>query len=102
MRARTARQERSTRETRISAEVRVDGDGKSAIELPLPFFAHMVDSFVRYSGMDVELHRFIHHAGFLLLLRSWRLTRSASASSRLKRPTSRRHSGAGSAGIPPE
>ncbi|TME46198.1 MAG: imidazoleglycerol-phosphate dehydratase HisB [Chloroflexi bacterium] len=56
MRARTARQERSTRETRISAEVRVDGDGKSAIELPLPFFAHMVDSFVRYSGMDVELH----------------------------------------------
>jgi imidazoleglycerol-phosphate dehydratase len=52
---REARQERTTKETRISAAVRVDGEGTSGVDLPLPFFAHMVDSFVRYSGMDVEL-----------------------------------------------
>ena len=54
--SRTASSERSTRETRISAEVRLDGDGHAAIDLPLPFFAHMLDSFIRYSGMDVTLH----------------------------------------------
>ena len=52
---RTATRERATRETRITAEVNVDGEGRARIELPLPFFAHMVDSFVRYSGMDVTL-----------------------------------------------
>ena len=52
---RTAAAERATRETRISAEVDVDGEGRSSIELPLPFFAHMIDSFVRYSGMNVTL-----------------------------------------------
>lgn len=55
MTPRTARKERVTKETRITADVRIDGEGKAVIELPLPFFAHMVDSFVRYSGMDVEL-----------------------------------------------
>ena len=55
MTARAARRERTTKETRINAEVRIDGDGSAAIELPLPFFAHMVDSFVRYSGMDVTI-----------------------------------------------
>lgn len=53
--SRSATSERATRETRISAEVRLDGDGHAAIDLPLPFFAHMLDSFVRYSGMDVTL-----------------------------------------------
>jgi len=55
MTERSARKERITKETRITAEVRIDGDGTATIELPLPFFAHMVDSFVRYSGMDVDL-----------------------------------------------
>lgn len=54
--SRSATAERNTRETRISAEVRIDGEGKATIELPLPFFAHMLDAFVRYSGMDATLH----------------------------------------------
>ncbi|MGD1033103.1 MAG: imidazoleglycerol-phosphate dehydratase HisB [Candidatus Dormibacteria bacterium] len=53
---RTATEERVTRETRIEVEVDLDGGGSSDIEVPLPFFRHMLESFVKYSGMDVRLH----------------------------------------------
>ncbi len=53
---RTATNERITKETQISAEVRVDGSGIADVELPLPFFRHMVEAYVKYSGMDVTLH----------------------------------------------
>jgi imidazoleglycerol-phosphate dehydratase len=53
---RTATNERVTRETQISAEVRVDGSGTADVELPLPFFRHMIEAYVKYSGMDVRLH----------------------------------------------
>lgn len=52
---RNAARERTTKETRISADVSIDGEGRADIQLPLPFFAHMIDSFVRYSGMDVQM-----------------------------------------------
>jgi imidazoleglycerol-phosphate dehydratase len=52
---RKAHSVRETKETRIECAVDVDGTGVSAIELPLPFFRHMVESFVKYSGMDVQL-----------------------------------------------
>ena len=39
-----------------SVEVDLDGGGAADIEVPLPFFRHMLESFVRYSGMDVRLH----------------------------------------------
>ncbi len=55
MSERTAHTLRETRETRIECTVSVDGSGRAAIELPLPFFGHMIESFVKYSGMDVEL-----------------------------------------------
>jgi len=76
MTVRSASRERTTKETRISADVCLDGDGRAAIELPLPFFTHMVDSLVRYSGMDVELrgtgdievdsHHLVEDAGLVL------------------------------------
>jgi imidazoleglycerol-phosphate dehydratase len=53
---RHARRTRDTRETQISCEVLVDGSGKADIELPLPFLRHMLESFTKYSGMDVTLH----------------------------------------------
>lgn len=53
---RHARRERSTRETRLSADVLIDGDGQAAIDLPLPFFGHMLEALTKYSGMDVTLH----------------------------------------------
>lgn len=52
---RSARRERATRETRVSVDISIDGAGTAAISLPLPFFAHMLEAFVKYSGMDVRL-----------------------------------------------
>ena len=52
---RAASKRRDTRETRINADVRIDGTGVAAITLPLPFFRHMIEAFVKYSGMDVTL-----------------------------------------------
>lgn len=55
MSGRIATASRETKETRISCTVTVDGSGLGAIEVPLPFFGHMLEAFVKYSGMDVEL-----------------------------------------------
>jgi imidazoleglycerol-phosphate dehydratase len=53
--ARTATTRRDTRETQIEARVAIDGNGTAQIALPLPFFKHMIEAFVKYSGMDVTL-----------------------------------------------
>jgi len=55
MSERAAANQRVTKETHISSAVRVDGTGTARIELPIAFFAHMLESFVKYSGMDVTL-----------------------------------------------
>jgi imidazoleglycerol-phosphate dehydratase len=55
MSARHGETVRETRETRIECDVDVDGTGRATIEVPLPFFRHMLESFVKYSGMDVRL-----------------------------------------------
>jgi imidazoleglycerol-phosphate dehydratase len=55
MTERRGRTLRETRETRLECELAVDGSGRATVELPLPFFRHMVESFVKYSGMDVTL-----------------------------------------------
>lgn len=55
-RRRSATEERVTRETRIRVEVEIDGSGRAEVELPIPFFRHMLESFVKYSGMNVRLH----------------------------------------------
>ena len=52
---RSAMKRRDTRETRISADVVVDGAGVATIDLPLPFFRHMIEAFTKYSGMNVTL-----------------------------------------------
>lgn len=52
---RSARRERRTKETQITAEVVVDGSGRAEIEVPLPFLRHMLEAFTKYSGMDVTL-----------------------------------------------
>ena len=56
MSERSAHTLRETRETRIECSVTIDGAGHAQVELPLPFFRHMIESFVKYSGMDVELN----------------------------------------------
>jgi imidazoleglycerol-phosphate dehydratase len=52
---RSASKRRDTRETQISADVAIDGTGVGMIDLPLPFFRHMIEAFTKYSGMDVSL-----------------------------------------------
>ncbi|TMC50123.1 MAG: imidazoleglycerol-phosphate dehydratase HisB [Chloroflexi bacterium] len=53
---RVAELDRNTRETRISVSVDIDGSGTADIVVPLPFLRHMLESFTKYSGMDVRLH----------------------------------------------
>ena len=53
--ARKGSQRRETRETRIDADVVIDGSGTAAVSVPLPFFGHMLETFIKYSGMDVRL-----------------------------------------------
>ena len=55
MSERTARRERTTKETQITCAVNVDGGGRADIDVPLPFFRHMLEAFTKYSGMDVTL-----------------------------------------------
>jgi imidazoleglycerol-phosphate dehydratase len=52
---RRAHRDRTTKETQITVDVAIDGDGTSRIDLPLPFFGHMLEAFTKYSGMDVTL-----------------------------------------------
>lgn len=46
---------RETRETRITCSVELDGSGRATVDVPLPFFGHMLEAFVKYSGMDVTM-----------------------------------------------
>lgn len=55
MTGRLASNRRETRETRLECTVAVDGSGSADVQLPLPFFVHMIESFVKYSGMDVSV-----------------------------------------------
>jgi imidazoleglycerol-phosphate dehydratase len=54
--ARHATRDRTTKETQIRVEVTVDGSGRADVQVPLPFFRHMLEAFTKYSGMDVTLH----------------------------------------------
>jgi imidazoleglycerol-phosphate dehydratase len=52
---RTGKTERETRETRISAEVNLDGSGKSDVETPIAFLSHMLASLATHSMMDIKV-----------------------------------------------
>lgn len=53
MSARTARVERTTRETSVSVELDLDGTGRSSVETPLPFLSHMLDQIARHGAIDL-------------------------------------------------
>jgi imidazoleglycerol-phosphate dehydratase len=65
--SRTAERERSTRETRISVHLEIDGSGESDIETGIGFFDHMLDAFSRHGLFDLrvrcegDLHIDGHH-----------------------------------------
>ena len=65
--ARSARIQRNTLETRISAAVELDGRGQSRLSTGLPFLEHMLDQVARHGLIDLEieadgdLHIDAHH-----------------------------------------
>jgi imidazoleglycerol-phosphate dehydratase len=64
---RIAEVERNTKETQIRVRLDLDGTGRSTIATGIGFFDHMLDSFARHSGFDLEvetrgdLHIDMHH-----------------------------------------
>lgn len=52
---RTATIERTTKETRITCTLNLDGSGKSTVNTGLGFFDHMLNAFAKHSRMDLEL-----------------------------------------------
>lgn len=53
--SRSARWERNTRETRISAEISLDGKGEARIHTPIGFLIHMLESFAQHGRFDIRL-----------------------------------------------
>ncbi|HTV09450.1 MAG TPA: imidazoleglycerol-phosphate dehydratase HisB [Candidatus Aquilonibacter sp.] len=53
--ARVATIERNTLETKISLRLNVDGTGQYNISTGIRFFDHMLESFARHGGFDLEL-----------------------------------------------
>ena len=52
---RTARIERETRETKIIADINIDGSGVSDIKTGIGFLDHMLECFSRHSLIDISL-----------------------------------------------
>ena len=65
--ARTAEIKRETKETQIRVRLDLDGTGSTSISTGVGFFDHMLDSFGRHAGFDLEietkgdLHIDMHH-----------------------------------------
>jgi imidazoleglycerol-phosphate dehydratase len=55
MKARSAKINRHTKETRISIRLKLDGKGKSKIRTGIPFFDHMLTLFAKHATVDLEL-----------------------------------------------
>ena len=65
--SRIAEQRRDTKETKVRVRLNLDGTGVSSISTGIGFFDHMLDSFARHGGFDLEvettgdLHIDMHH-----------------------------------------
>ena len=52
---RSARVERNTKETRIAAQLNIDGTGQYDVRTGIRFLDHMLESFSRHGGFDLAL-----------------------------------------------
>jgi imidazoleglycerol-phosphate dehydratase len=52
---RTAKTERKTKETEITAELELDGGGAAEIQTGIPFFNHMLEIFTRHGLFDIKI-----------------------------------------------
>jgi len=55
MKTRRARISRSTRETKISVNLNLDGQGRSRVRTGIPFFDHMLALFAKHATVDLQL-----------------------------------------------
>ena len=55
MTPRKAQVERNTKETRIRADLNIDGTGQYEVQTGIRFFDHMLESFARHGGFDLTL-----------------------------------------------
>ncbi|MDP8236703.1 MAG: imidazoleglycerol-phosphate dehydratase HisB [Candidatus Erginobacter occultus] len=55
MKKRTGRVERKTKETDITIQLNLDGEGKTAIDTGIPFFDHMLELFGRHGLFDLRV-----------------------------------------------
>jgi len=53
--ARSAREERTTKETSIVVEVEIDGTGTTSIDTPIAFLSHMLDQIGRHGLFDLVI-----------------------------------------------
>lgn len=53
--SRTAKVERTTKETSISVELNLDGTGSAEVSTGIPFYDHMIDQVARHGGFDLKL-----------------------------------------------
>ena len=52
---RSGKVKRTTTETQIELEVRLDGTGQRKIDTPVPFFNHMLEAVARHGLYDLEI-----------------------------------------------
>ncbi|HEX4741786.1 MAG TPA: imidazoleglycerol-phosphate dehydratase HisB [Caulobacteraceae bacterium] len=66
--SRTADIARDTKETQVRVRLDLDGTGRAAVSTGIGFFDHMLESFARHGGFDLEiqtrgdLHIDMHHS----------------------------------------
>jgi imidazoleglycerol-phosphate dehydratase len=65
--SRSARVQRTTKESDVLVELEIDGTGRTDIETGVPFFDHMLEQLGRHGGLDLtvrtkgDLHVDAHH-----------------------------------------
>ena len=47
---------RETKETQISAEINLDGEGNSSLKADIPFLEHMLEQVARHGMFDLNIH----------------------------------------------
>ena len=53
---RTARVERTTKESSVLVEINLDGTGNVSVETGVPFFDHMMSQLGKHSGIDLTIN----------------------------------------------
>ena len=55
VKSRTARETRTTKETKVDVLVGLDGTGAGAVTTPIPFLSHMLDQIARHGLIDLTV-----------------------------------------------